>query len=175
MKFWVGFVLPKKAFNEIVKVQREISRKCDTYRSVQSRIGPHFTITFQPSIKKKYVSEIEGVVKNVSKEIKPFKVETLGIARFYKTKTVYMKVLKSDKLSELHRVLCYKLNKYGKIRRYRVFTPHVTIAYNDITDENLSKAFAVLKKREFHYGFVFDRICLAKGEDRVKVYKSLKL
>lgn len=175
MKFWVGFVLPKRLFNEIVEVQKEISIKCDTYRSVSSKIGPHFTIIFQPRIKKDNISEIEEAVKQVSKEIKPFKVEALGIARFYKTKTVYMKILKSKTLNIVHRKLSYKLRKYGKIRLHRTFTPHVTIAYNDITDENLSKAFAELKKRKFHYRFVFDKIYLAKGKDRVKVYKSFKI
>lgn len=175
MKVWVGFVLPKKAFNEIVKVQKEISRKCDTYRSVQSKIGPHLTFTFQPNVSNSDIEKIEDVIEQITREIKPFKIEALGIARFYKTKTIYMKISRSEMLKETYRMLSYRLRKYGKIRRYRPFNPHVTIAFDDITDENLSKAFAILKKRKFHYKFVFDRIYLAKGKYRTKVYKSFKI
>ena len=175
MKIWVGFVLPKKIFKEIVNVQKEISRKYDTYISVQSRIGPHLTFTFQPIVESRNIVKIEETIEQISKEMKPFKMETCDVARFYKTKTLYMKVVKSDALNELYRMLSYRLRRYGKIRRYRPFNPHVTIARTDITDEALSKAFAELKKRKFHYRFVFDRIYLAKGKQRTSVYKSLKL
>ena len=175
MKLWIGFVLPKKAFKEIVSVQKEISRKYDTYRSIQSRIGPHFTLTYQPIVKESNLIDIEESVKQISKQIKPFKVETQSIARFFNSRALYVKVIKSEMLNKVHLMLSYKVRKYGKIRLHNSFTPHVTIAYDDITDENLSKAFSELRKIKFHYKFTFDRIYLAKGKHRTKVYKSFKI
>ena len=177
MRFWVGIILPKKIYNEILKTQKKIAEKYETYHGLESSIGPHFTLTYQENIDEKDLKKIENIVHEISKEIKPFKVKIVDFRRFYKNRVIYARVIKSKKLNILHKKLSYKLSKFGKIRLLRGFTPHITIAYKDIIKENYRLAFKEFKRKKIYYEFELKRIYIGKSKptERTKVYKNFKL
>jgi len=177
MRVGVGIKPPKKIFNEILKIEKIIAKKYNTHHSLESRIGPHITLTFQPTINKKDFKKIEKNVNEISKKTKPFKIKIKGIARFYKTRTIYMKVLKSRQLNNLYKKLSNNLKQFGKIRIFRPFTSHMTIAYVDITKENFKKAFKELKNKKISYEFNVNKIYLAKSKptERLRIVKSFEL
>jgi len=177
MRVWIGVMPPKRIFNEILEIEKEIAKKYKTYKSLESKIGPHFTITFQENVDKKDFKKIEKIVNEISKKTKPFKVKIKGIARFCKYKIIYLKVFKSRELNDLNKKLSNRLRRFGKIRRFRSFTPHITIVYMDITKENFKKAFKEFKNKKFSYEFNANKLYLGKAQPtkRTKVFKSFKL
>jgi 2'-5' RNA ligase len=177
MRFWVGVILPKKISNEMLKIQKKISEKYETHHDLESKIGPHFTIIYQENVNEKDFKKIEKVVKEISKKTEPFKAEIKGIRRFYKNRVIYAKVAKSKELNNLHKKLSYKLRKFGKIRLLRLFTPHITLAYKDITKENYREAFKEFRNKKIFYVFELNRIYIgkAKSSQRIKLFKSFKL
>ncbi len=177
MKVWTGIIPPKKIYNEILKIEKEIAKKYKTYYNLESKIGPHITITFQENVKNKDFEEIKKVVDKISKNTKPFSVEVDGVARFYKNKAIYLKVLKSKKLNDLYKELSSGFKVYGKIRTFRPFTPHITLAYKDLTKENFRDIFKELKNKNLFYEFNVDELHLGKAEtiERIRVVKSFKL
>lgn len=177
MRAWVGVVLPKKISNDLFKIQKKISEKYKTYHSLESKIGLHFTITHQENVNEKSLKEIEKIVNEISKETRPFKIEIKGIRRFYKNRVIYAKVIKSKELNDLNKKLSYRLSKFGKIRLLRLFTPHITLAYKDITKENFKEAFKEFRNKKISYGFQLNKIYIGKAKpaERIRVSKSFKL
>jgi 2'-5' RNA ligase len=177
MRFWVGVILPKKISKGMLKIQKKIAKKYKTYHSLESKIGPHFTITYQENVNERNLKKIEKVVNEISKEIKSFKVEIKGIRRFYKLRVICAKVLKSKELNSLSKKLSYRLSKFEKIRRLRPFTPHITLADKDITKENFKEAFKEFKNKKIFYEFELNKIYIGKATTggRIKVFKSFKL
>lgn len=177
MKVWVGIVVSKKTFNEIFKIEKSIAEKYKTYYNFKGKIGPHITITHQENINKKDFNQIEKIVSEISKKTKPFKIKIKCVRRFYKPIVIYMNVLKSTKLNKLNKELSNNLRKFGKVRRYRKYTPHVTIANKDITKENFKKAFKELKNKKLSYEFNVNKLYLGKSKptERMRVFKSFKL
>ena len=175
----VGVVIkpPKKIFNEVLKIEKLIAKKYKTYHSLGSRIGPHIKLTFQGNINKKNFKKIEDIVNKISKKTKSFKVKIRGVDKFYKNRVIYMKVLKSRELNDIYKKLSNNLKQFGKVRNLRPYTPHITLAYIDITKENFKKAFKELKNKKFSYEFNVNRIYLSKSKptERLKVIKSFKL
>lgn len=174
MRVWIGIVLPKKIFNEILKIEKEISKKYNTYHSLESKIGPHITITYQMNVNTKDFKKIDKVVNKISKEIKTFKINIKGISKFYKNRVIYLKVLESRELDDLYKKLSGNIKYFGKVR---TFTPHVTIAYSDITKENFKKAFKEVENKKIYYNINVNKIYLGKSKpaERIKIFKSFKL
>ena len=177
MRVWVGVVLPKKISNEVLKIQKEIAKKYKTHHSLESNIGPHFTITHQENVNERNLNKIEKIVEEISKKTRPFKINIKGICRFNKNRVIYARVLKPNELNSLNKNLSYRLGKFGKIRLLRLFTPHITLVYKDITNENFKKVFKKFKNKEISYEFELNKLYIgkAKSKERIKVFKSFKL
>ena len=176
MRFWVGIIPPKKISIKLYRAQKEIAKKYKTYHGLESRIGPHITITYQENVDKKDLKDVENAVHEVSKRTEPFKVIIKGVGRFYRLRVIYLKVAKSKELKNLSNELSKRITRFSKIRRLRIFTPHVTLADMDITKENFREAFKELGNKDFSYTFVVDRLFIGKSETaRIKVYKSFKV
>jgi 2'-5' RNA ligase len=176
MRFWVGIIPPKKISKELYRTQKEIAKKYKTCHSLESRIGPHITITYQENVDKKDLKGIEKIVHEVSKKTEPFKIIIKGVGRFYRLSVIYFKVAKSKELKNLSNELSKRITRFSKIRRLRIFTPHITLADTDITKENFREAFKELGNKDFSYTFIVDRLFIGKSEnERIKVYKSFKV
>jgi len=177
MKFWVGIIPPKRISKELYRAQKDIAKKYKTYHSLESKIGPHITITCQGNVSNKHLRDIEKAIKEISERIEPFEIRIDGLGRFYKKRVIYAKVVKSKKLNKLHNLMSYKLRKFDKIRVLRIYTPHINLAYKDISEENFKKVFKEFNKKRFYFRFNMNRIYIGKSKpsQRIKVYKSFKV
>jgi len=177
MRVWVGIVLPNKISKEILKIQKKIAKKYKTHHSLESNLGPHFTITHQENVNERNLKKIEKIVHEISQTIKPFKVKINSFQRFYKNRVIYAKVAKSKELDNLHKKLSYRLSKFGKVRLLRKYTPHISLAYKDITKENYRAAFKEFKNKKIFYEFELNKIYIGKARtgERIKVFKSFEL
>jgi len=177
MKFWVGIIPPKKISKELYRTQKEIAKKYKTYHGLENEIGPHITITCQGNVSSKHLRNIEKVVKEISERIEPLEIRIDGLGRFYKKRVIYAKVVKSKKLNKLHNLMSSKLRNFDKIRILRIYTPHITLAYEDISEKNFKKAFKEFNKKRFSFKFNMNRVYIGKSKsyERIKVYKSFKV
>jgi len=177
MRFWVGIVLPNKTCKKLFRIEKEISEKYKTYYSLKSRIGLHLTLTYQGNIKEGNLEKIEKAVNEISETTKSFEVEIKGIRRFCKNRFIYAKIIKSKELNDLYKKLFCRLSEFGKIRPLRIFKPHITLAYKDITEENFNEAFKEFKDKKISYEFKVNKLYLAKSnpEERLKLFKSFNL
>jgi len=174
MRFWVGIIPPKKIYKKIIKLQKNISEKYSTYHAIESRIGPHITLTYQENVKSKNLKKIEKTIDKISKETMPFEIKVKGIGRFNKFNVIYARSLKTKELINLQKKISFSINRFGRTRALRKYTPHITLIDVDIARENFKRAFKEIDKNIF-YEFTVDRIYVGKSRARIKVYKSFKL
>ena len=177
MRFWVGIIIPKKISKELFKLEKEISEKYKTFYNLNSKIGPHVTITFQGNVDGKDLNEIEATVKEISRKVRPFKIKITGVKKFNKNNVIYAGVLKTRELKNLKKIFSYELKSFGGIRNIRSFTPHITLAFKDITKENFRRAFRELRHRKISFEFKATRLYTGKAgpRDRIKVSKKFRL
>ena len=177
MRVSVGILPPKKIFNKILKIEKEIAEKYKTYSNLRTKLGPHITITYQPNVNRKDFKKVERFVNGISKKTKSFKIKIKGVDIFPKNRVIYLKVLKSKELDKLFKELSNNLKQFGKIRSHEMFTPHITLVKKDVTKENFKKSFKEFKNKGFSYGFNIDNLYLGKAKptERIRVVKSFKL
>ena len=177
MLVWIGIIPPKRIFNEIKKIQKEISKKYDTYHETKSKLGPRITIIVQDDVDKNNITEVLGAFEEICKEMKKINIKIRGVGSFYKNKVVYLKVIKSKRINELYKKTSKRLRKTGKTRVHGSYTPHITIAVKDITKGKIKQAKKELKKKKISYDFSVNRLYIAKAKPggKAKIYKSFKL
>jgi 2'-5' RNA ligase len=173
MRFWVGIVIPPKRYSKIRGIQEKLSKKYDTFRCIDSRIGPHITLTHQPEVGYEDIRKMEEEVLEISRGIKPFNVRISGVEKFNGNRVIYAKVLKDAGIILLNKKLSSKLRKYGKVK-HRQFTPHATLAFFENSSKNFRKASKELKNKRLSFSFKLEALSIAKAKanGRLKVYKA---
>jgi 2'-5' RNA ligase len=175
MRFAVDIIIPPGAYRKIRDIQRELSKKYDIHRCMESRLGPHITLTHQPKVDCRDIKKMEGHVSNICGSIRPFNIRVRGIASFDKAKVVYATVLPDKEILYLNRELSSKLRRYGKVM-HRQFKPHITLAFFD-NIETFRHAQRQTKGRKLSFSFRLEKLSVAKARanGRLKVYKEFKL
>lgn len=176
MRFWVGIVIPPKRYRKIRGIQEKLSKKYDTFRCIESKIGPHITLTHQPKVGYKDIKKMEKEVLEISRDIKPFYVRIGGIGKFNENRVIYARVLKDSEIIILNKKLSSKLRKYGKVN-HRQFTPHATLAFFEKSSKNFKEASEEMKKKGLSFNFKLETLSIAKAKTngRMKVYKTFQL
>jgi len=114
--------------------------------------------------------------------IEPFEIEINGLGYFeYPSKVLFLKVIKSDELIHIHKVLTEMLLKHtDSINKYYttdMWIPHITIAMDDLTDDNFIKFKEVLENEIFEFKQIITEIQLiqqCKGRFEIIGSKKLK-
>ena len=176
MRAWIGIVLPRKFYNRIKKVQKDVSKKYDVYSSLGSQIGPHITIIYQPNVRIGNFYKIKKTVEEIVKNQTQFCINVNGFAGFTNN-VVYVKVVESRELRKLHKMIFNSVNKFGKIKVYRKYKPHITIAFRDLSDDNFRKIHQEYIKKKISFKFTVKEIRFGKArkEGRIRVCDSFRL
>jgi len=179
MRFWVGIVIPNKTYKKLFKLEKEISKKYKTYYSLNSKLGLHITITYQGNVDEKDLKEIEAIVKKISRNVRPFKINIMDVdvKKFNKNNVIYARVLKTRYLENLKKMFSCGLKRFGIIRDTRSFTPHITLACKDITKENFRRAFRELRHRKISLEFKATKFYTGKAgpKERMRASKKFRL
>ena len=176
MRAWIGIVLPKKFYNKIKSVQKDVSKKYDVYSSLESQIGPHITMAYQPHVERRNFYKIKKNVKEITTNQRQFCISVNGFAGFTNN-VVYARVIESRELRKLHKLIFNSVNKFGKIKVYRKFKPHITIAFRDLSDEKFRKIHQEYIKKKISFRFTVKEIQFGKArkEGRISVCDSFRL
>lgn len=166
-------------YKSIRSLQKEISILTGAKRSIEDWL-PHITIGDGP-----YLSEEEVVVyekelaefckaqKKVVTRLRGFtgidnwKGAQLGLSPY----VIWIDVEVSDDLKNLFEKLKDNItSKYGTwLPRTSSYTPHVTLAFADLTKEGFEKTLELLKTKNIDEDFLIDNITIVEcyGDDRM--------
>jgi len=171
MTFDISIVsyLPNPIRTKIKKYQKLISEKFNTVRALDW--VPHITIADRVLIPEDKFSNICSELKKVCSKTKPIKVNTKKLCFILLTKSslenpyvVSLKVETTKELQRLHDLIQNNICKGLKRPGYKSdkYSPHITLAYRDLTKENFKKVKQFFKNYpiKVNYSFKLDNIQL---------------
>jgi 2'-5' RNA ligase len=186
MKQKLSIVLKPDASSskELNRIMEDISKKYGTYVAVRDKKGPHASFIYMDE--KIDDKEIDRILYNIQKKfskIPQFTVSIEGVKSFRKKYkqtinwVVYARVVKSKNLTKLYRIINYEIKSY-KHGRFKVFTPHITLARKDIDQKTFFKIFDEYKGRKVSYKFklkyLYAMTRRTKKEDHIVTLLKLK-
>jgi 2'-5' RNA ligase len=134
------------------------------YSSVGVQIFGHPHVTFQGGGTDD-TRQLKRDFQGMASKIKPFEIEVKGPRHFDK-KVIYLEIIKTRKLIEIHRVLnrflkrrCKGLPEYYEPGNW---LPHVTLAMDDLTGRNFENAWAELKDSRIEFRQELHNLCIVK-------------
>jgi len=159
-------ILPPKALAQ--KVQAIKKEFADKYDSKEAYKRPaHFTLIAPFKIPEKQEEIIIPQLIYFAEEQKPFRISLSGFNHF-RDDVIFIDVEEPSAIKMLHGNLLEHLqNEMGfssKSARPKSLTPHMTVAFRDLSSENFQKAWSTFKDRPFDYSFEVNSIFLLKHD-----------
>ncbi|HBE17158.1 MAG TPA: 2'-5' RNA ligase [Cyanobacteria bacterium UBA11149] len=124
---------------------------------------PH--ITLQPPFKWQVddMPTLEQSLSNFAKNQNPVPIILKGFGAF-KPKVIYINVIKTPELMMVQQYLMKSLEESLGIlspdSEERSFSPHITVAYRDLTKDNFRAAWPEFKQRELEFRFTVSQLTL---------------
>lgn len=160
-RFFIAFLPPKNVQEEATKIKEYFKEVYKSKAALKS--PPH--VTLQPP----FEWEIEDLpklieeLKNFSQSQQPFSMTLNGFSAF-KPRVIYIDVVQTSELLLLQKSLMSylesSLNIVHQVSKNRPFSPHLTVAFRDLTKRNFYQAWSEFKDKEFYYNFMIDKITL---------------
>ncbi len=172
---------------EVREIQKNLSDLTNSYACLNIR-EPHFTIGDGIALDDKEIDKYSEQLKNILKDIKPFVIEIKDYSCMEKLRgksllwfspyVVYIGIVINKELQMLSELIKGASIKYPLwyIQSWP-YTPHITIAFKDLTKEGFDRAKKFLDQKTFAWTFVVDRIHIAKEDWNWKriAYKTINL
>lgn len=162
--YFIAILPPDDISAKVQEVKKEFVDKYDSKEAYGK--PPHFTLR----IPFKAPEEIEEViVPNLiffAEEQEPFTVQLSGFNHF-RDDVIYIDIEDASAMQRLHANLREYLHNemgFSSDRSKKNFTPHMTVAYRDLTSENFQRAWKEFKDRPFDYSFEVNSIFLLKHD-----------
>jgi 2'-5' RNA ligase len=134
----------------------------DRYASSGAQKSPPH-ITLQPPFEwaDNNVSLLEDSLNKFAIERESVPVTLHNFAAFA-PRVIYIDVVQTPKLMDLQTDLMAYFNNLGILDKSpnRSFTPHMTVAFRDLTKQNFKAAWTEFEKRQLHFEFTSDRLTL---------------
>jgi 2'-5' RNA ligase len=137
--FFIALGLPQALSDEILSITQKISNDYKTRKALSS--PPHITLVppfWYPNAK---IDALKNTVSELKLDTEPISIRLDGFSSF-PSRVLFINVVLSPELSECHeRVYAYlPKDLKSNIKVYREYSPHITIAFKDISQENFEKA-----------------------------------
>ncbi|MBR8827814.1 MAG: 2'-5' RNA ligase family protein [Gomphosphaeria aponina SAG 52.96 = DSM 107014] len=131
--------------------------------SAAQKSPPH--ITLQPPFRWKVI-ELPLLQENLQKfamsqSAVPIILDGFGA---FKSRVIYINVLQTPELmslqTELITMLKLSLNIQDKLAKNNPFSPHITVAFRDLTKENFQRAWPEFQWQQLHFEFTVPQLTL---------------
>lgn len=160
--YFIAIRPPDDIANRVQEVKKEFMDKFDSKEAYNK--PPHFTLQapFKTS------EEIEEIIVPhliyFAEDQEPFTVNLSGFNHF-RDDVIYIDIEDPSSMKLLHRNLVeYLQNELGFTKTTKSLTPHMTVAYRDLTPENFERAWKEFQDRSFDYSFRVNSIVLLKHD-----------
>lgn len=165
MLYFIALLPPASLQEEIQRIKLEFREKYQSAHSLNA--PPH--ITLLSPFRTEQIEEIEVMLRNFVNTVKPIQITLNGFNHFGEG-VIYMEVLQNsqlakiqgqlEKLARVHRELFH----YGY--RQRIYQPHISLAFKDLTKENFEKAWREFKNQTFQADFEANQLVLFYHQDK---------
>ena len=163
--YFIAILPPDDIAARVQSVKKEFAEK---YGSKAAYKRPaHFTLIAPFKIPEQQEKVIIPQLIFFAEEQQPFTLSLSGFNHF-REDVIFIDVGDSSAMKALHGNLSEHLqNEMGfadKTVRPQNLTPHMTVAYRDLSQENFQKAWPKFKNRPFDYAFEVNSITLLKHD-----------
>lgn len=160
-RFFIGILPPPEIQEYAKEIQQHFADRYASSGALKS--PPH--ITMQPPFEWP-VNEIGGLEECLSKfagDRLPVSV-TLSNFDVFAPRVIYINVMKTPDLLSLQKDLMIyleaNLNILDPVSKRRPFSPHMTVAYKDLTRQNFNIAWSEFQKRSLSFEFTVSHLTL---------------
>jgi 2'-5' RNA ligase len=163
--FFMALLPPQAIQDEVTRVKQHFA---DRYASRGAlRSPPHITLQppfiFDPD----KISTLALALQQFATNFAPVTIQLAGFAAF-PPRVIFINVLTTPALLTLQRSLADVLEKNLKIvdpqAKLRPFTPHLTVAFRDLTPPNFAQAWEEFRDRPYQADFAVDRLTLLRHD-----------
>lgn len=152
-------LLPQPYYNKVENIWDEMEEKVGL-TGVKVTPYPHFSWQIAESYD---MNKLKDIFEDIAVSTKPFEVKTTGIGVFTgNSPVIFIPVVKDIQLLKFHYSIWERLKKIGKnLSDYyypQFWVPHITLAYEDVTKENIGIVLEKLSFMNFNWSFEVDNI-----------------
>lgn len=146
-------------------------------KSIQAYSHPH--VSFQSGTTPD-VRQSKRDFENVASQIRPFQIEVMG-ARHFRKDVIYLAVKRTRELAKIHKLINRFLDGQCQdlVELYtpKHWLPHVTLAMEDLTEENFEKAWMEFGGSNIRFKQRLHNICMVKWfpDGTIRIAKRYKL
>lgn len=165
--FFIALLPPK----EVQETANEIKQYfADTYNSCAAKKSPpHVTLQAPFFGDLKDLPTLTLHLQQFAQSQAPIPLILEGFAAF-KPRVIYINVVKTPELLTLEQNLrTYLESSLGIVddkAKNRAFSPHLTVAYKDLTKANFQKAWPEFAERPLYYEFIVPKLTLLIHRDK---------
>jgi 2'-5' RNA ligase len=152
-------LLPEPFFEEVKEIWQHLEDKFGLKR-IKVTPYPHFSWQIGLDYP---LSTLETTMIEVCSGFSPFEMRTAGLGVFTGVKPIiYIQVVKSPWLNTLHQLIWEKFSAIGEgispFYHPDFWTPHISLAYEDITEKNVSAVMTWLAAQNFSWDMKIDNL-----------------
>lgn len=150
--FFIALLPPIEIQNQITEIKHYFAEQYQSRHALKS--PPH--ITLQPPFKwlTEDVPKLEKHLSEFAQSYAPIPITLSGFNAFA-PRVIYVDVIKTPELLTIHRdLLTYleqHLNIIDEVSKKRPFSPHVTVAFKDLTRQAFKAAWPEFEQRTLHF------------------------
>jgi 2'-5' RNA ligase len=154
--YFIALLPTAEVGKEIIKIKQEFAEQYGPMYAL--KVLPHITLqvpfTADPALEKAFCDELTDFAKTQA----PFEVSLKGFGTFpnKQNRVLFINVEKSETMSAMHRQLINFLRKefgFSTMLARTGFTPHVTVAFKDLEDDQFNKAWPDYENKEYEATF----------------------
>ncbi len=154
--YFIALLPTAEVGKEIIKIKQEFAEQYGPMYAL--KVLPHITLqvpfTADPALEKAFCDELTEFAKTQA----PFEVSLNGFGTFpnKQNRVLFINVEKSETMSAMHRQLINFLRKefgFSTMLARTGFTPHVTVAFKDLDDDQFNKAWPEYENKEYQATF----------------------
>jgi 2'-5' RNA ligase len=173
--YFFAVIPPEDIQSCVTNIKIDFNERFESSHALKS--PPHITLIPPFRYKRRNESTLIKTLDDFSFKESKFrqKLEDFG---FYPPRVIFIKVNKSENLKSMfHRFKAYmdeQLNLSSLTRGPIRFSPHMTVAFRDLTKENFNKAKSIYQNKNISFEFEVNGISLLKhdGKQWEVIHKS---
>ena len=160
-RFFIALLPPQHIQDYANEIKQHFA---DHYASRGAQKSPPH-ITLQPPFEwsDAHISQLEASLNKFAQQQQPIPITLNGFAAF-PPRVIYIDVVKSQALltlqADLMAYVASNLEIVDKTSQTRPFTPHLTVAFRDLTKQNFRLAWPEFVHRELNFDFTADKLTL---------------
>ena len=146
---------------KVLDIWDELNQRCGL-RAVLASPIPHFTWQAAESYNQPGAKEM---LRGIGCNYREFRVRIVGLGIFSGEKpTLYISLVRDRLLTRLHQELWKKIVPWANTPSWyyspAMWVPHITLAYQDLTEENLPCALKAVAFQSFDWEIVVDNLAI---------------